>query len=315
VVYGFDALPNGEESYVDEAEFTIHGTCGTGGCKAGVDVAFVDLAGSGVAQLIVAASGTNEGDPAGIYRFDTALTGDHSLDDADASLTSSTWFGNHLTAWDSDGDGLAELVTRDASTVYHFGGPWSGPLELSDADAEWQAEDPLDDMGDWMAPASDLDGDGLEDLALGAEIRANGATERAGALYVLHGLLPSGPVADAPLKVYGTETGQAVGAVAVPGDYDGDGEGDLLIGAVGLVPGVRPGELLGYLGPLPAAATLGPADADFGLTGEANFDFFGSHAVPVDADGDARTDVVVAAQSHDGGRGRVYLFLGTALVP
>lgn len=78
----------------------------------------------------------------------------------------------------------------------------------------------------------DMDGSRSDDLLVGAEL-ADGSASDAGAAYLLYGplsetILPSG--ADAELQ--GQNAADYAGAaVAGVGDTDGDGKGDVLVGA------------------------------------------------------------------------------------
>jgi hypothetical protein len=131
-------------------------------------------------------------------------------------------------------------------------------------------------------------------------------------------LVPAGPLTDAssedlPYAFLGTEIGEGVGSSAASGDINADGAADLLVGAMGLPPSDRAGDLYLYLGPLsPGVRTA--ADADVAVRGESAYDMFGRDVETLDADGDALDDVVVSAQAWDD-RGKVYLIHGDDLVP
>jgi hypothetical protein len=275
-------------------------------------VAHLDLAGFGV-ELIVATRSADVDYPNAIFRFDPDLTGSHGVDDARATLTGRPILGQKLAGWDSDADGLAELVSSADYGVIHFPAPWIGDMAEEDADVVWSERDPIDQLADTIEVLDDLDGDGRSDLAITANT-FSAVAERAGAAYLVPGgPLTSMPAEDLPFQFLGAEVGEGVGSAATSGDYDGDGHPDLVIGAYGLLPGQHAGKILGYLGPLtPGVRTA--ADADFIVHGERVYDTFGAEAVTVDSDGDARDDLVVSAQNWDG-RGKVYLLLGQDLLP
>ncbi|NOY27062.1 MAG: hypothetical protein GXP62_14425, partial [Oligoflexia bacterium] len=99
--------------------------------------------------------------------------------------------GYHATtAGDVDGDGLADVVIGaaeadllavDSGAIYVLFGPATGHGSLADAPVRLSGEDADDRAGQSVASAGDADGDGLDDIFVGA----NGRNDQTGRIYFL----------------------------------------------------------------------------------------------------------------------------------
>ena len=94
------------------------------------------------------------------------------------------------------------------------------------ADQELSSPGSQDAFGYFLCGAGDLDGDGYGEVAVGA-YNTDTAT---GAVYV-YGGGPSGLDSDPRETLTGTDVGDYYGQVICPGDVDGDGVSDLVVGA------------------------------------------------------------------------------------
>lgn len=143
-------------------------------------------------------------------------------------------------AGDVDRDGVGDLAlslerTFARSEVRIVSGASSATLR----EALSRFDD--DDFGAALARIGDMDGDGFEDLAVGAP-GTFGTLINAGAAYVL-----SGADGGELLRVPGSVISERIGAaVAGGGDLDGDGRADVLVGAPRFHPAAPPGRVLAF---------------------------------------------------------------------
>ncbi|MCB9688098.1 MAG: FG-GAP repeat protein [Alphaproteobacteria bacterium] len=246
---------------------------------------------------------------------------DGPLVDVDATtlLRGPPGTGERVSAADVDADGHPDLVvTTDAGVGYVLGPVLPGEHALSDVlDGEWTSTGDSTLFGQWLEGLADVTGDGLPDLGFAdIEQEVRGAP-RAGAAWVVAGGDPRpGPVDGLPIRVEGTEVGEGVAYGMTSGDLDGDGEADLVLGAPGVYPGVHPGKVVVFRGPV-AEGTYTTGDADAVLYGESDWDLFGFSVLAADTTGDDRAELYVGAPGspRESGRGSVYLLPGGSVLP
>jgi len=187
---------------------------------------------------------------------------------------------------DSGTQGRAELLSGATGSVIH--------VLIGDA--------PFDYFGQDVCALGDVDGDSIEDFAVGAPGENDGGID-AGSVRVYSG--SSGALLH---EIQGTQTQGYLGmAVAGPGDLDGDGFGDLLVGAPGYdSTGVNAGAAFLYSGASGSLLWTG-VGPHFGAQ------YGGSVAGIDDLDFDGTPDFAVGAPSaKDGGiiKGGVFVYSG-----
>jgi len=235
---------------------------------------------------------------------------------------------------DVDGDGYGDFAISahsndeagtSAGQVYvMFGdpGPWPASLGLGSADASFHGEAAHDQAGYAVAGAGDVDGDGFDDIVVGAR-RNDEAGSNTGKTYLVMGgdtgWAMDTSLASADASFLGLAIEDEAGAtVAGPGDVDGDGYDDLLIGA----PDADDGDfsagstyviLGGDTGWLPSTSL---AQCDGFFVGEGSGDLAGEAlAGGGDFDADGLADFVIGAPESDeaaSNAGQAYLVLGRA---
>lgn len=207
-----------------------------------------DIDQDGADDLIVGAS---NGDCA--YLFYGPLTASTTAAMADATLSATSFnddFGQNVDLMgDFDGDGDGEAIamapradapsfTR-AGVLYVWSGTAAGALAADTADYAFtgaERSDGLVDNTGARAAVGDLDGDGLEEIAVGdADQRVN-SVNGAGLVYVVYGGSVAPGVHDISAvygaQRYGTSRDDRFGtAIANAADSNGDGYGDLVVAA------------------------------------------------------------------------------------
>jgi hypothetical protein len=225
-------------------------------------------------------------------------------------------------AGDVNGDDIPDLIVGApsydgiqgfAGRAYLFLGPFDGDRSAEDADATISAVNFGDNLGFSVASAGDTNGDGFDDLLIGARSNdANGI--QAGQAYLflgpIHGELR---VSDATAVISGEAFDELGRAVAGVGDLDHDGLADIAIGAP-LANGiaVSSGRVLVYYGPVSGALTT--ADADAVIDGITFNEMLGtSVAAAGDLNDDGTGDLVIGAPRpnlNGAGTGHAYVFYG-----
>ena len=224
--------------------------------------------------------------------------------------------GSADTAGDMNGDGRLDAIVGAVNAYSGFGAAYIVAMpavadgSLSDGLCTLVGEKEGDQAGISVAGAGDTDGDGFDDVIVGA-IHA-GAEEYAGAAYVVFGPVSgirSLSTADVTLRGENAYDGAGV-SVDGAGDMDGDGRADLLVGAPYIeLGGDLPGQAYLVLGGVTGELQLADADAIF--VGEETGDSAGSNVAGVgDVDQDGWSDVLIGAPDHSHNGGAAYLVRG-----
>ncbi|MBN1754951.1 FG-GAP repeat protein, partial [bacterium] len=249
---------------------------------------------------------------------DLIFTGRDSLDDFACHVDGNYDFNNDgypdifagavQAGWASSF--VPDSLVRPGEAILFFGGP-----ELLDniEDIVVNGENPMDFFGGTVTGIQDFNNDGYDDFAVGA-YHYSGIDTVAGRAYIYLG--GTSPSTEPFLYLNGYLVNETFGdVVADPGDINGDGYGDLAVGAsinrateehTGLI-------YIFYGGSVPDTIT------DIILTGEGEGDRFGWSLESLgDINGDGLPDIAVSAPNNDEAglnMGKVYVYLGFASGP
>jgi hypothetical protein len=234
-------------------------------------------------------------------------------------------------AGDVNGDGYADVIVGaqyyDAGQSFEgaafvFLGSANGIASGSPATAAAQLESDQAnaEFGVSVAGAGDVDGDGYDDVIVGAD-GYDGGHSNEGAAFLFLGSatgIASGSPLTAATQIEADQANARLGhRVAGAGDVNGDGHADVIVGARNYEAGQAiEGAAFVFLGSPSGVASGSPATAATQLEADQVFAQFGvSVAGAGDVNGDGYSDVIVGARFYDAGQsdeGAAFVFLGSA---
>ncbi|MHC4611657.1 MAG: integrin alpha, partial [Planctomycetota bacterium] len=335
IVLGPD-LPPYLDLATDEADVTVTGT----GVNSffGDSVAAGDINGDGVSDLIVGA--TFDAGTASIpqpvrggatYAFFGREQWPSALEagDADVAIYGAEEFdelGDFVASGDINGDGFDDILmtaeaadgpdnARSAAGEVHVilgGGDVRGTVTIAaeEQDLTVYGADEHDALGFSLA-AGDLNGDGIEDLVMGARLRdgSDDGIRHAGQVYVLYGrseMPGSVDLSDPPAFVaviHGQDRSDQLGGSEAVADFDGDRRKELVM-ATGFADAKgRSNAGAVYITEAPEAGgsvSVASAVLKTLVYGASEGDRLGSNVATADFDGDGYPELIVVAEGASG---------------
>ena len=201
-----------------------------------------DVDGDGIGDLLAAAAfADRHGTDRGLVHLVLGpFEGSTDLADSEATLLGEApgdYAGMDIALADVDGDGRADPIvgaqgspSELTGAVYVLLGGATGIQDLGDSTLIVRGERPGWVFG-WGVAADDIDNDGKAELLLGA-LGASVDDESPGIAYLFDNVTTgSWTTADADARLLGETHGSYTGLGVAMGDLDGDGWGDLIVGA------------------------------------------------------------------------------------
>ena len=248
--------------------------------------------------------------------------------------------GSAVAYGDINGDGYMDIIIGapyadppggdNAGETYVIFGSSSPPstfdLNTESADITVKGGDDANDYSGWAVASGDVNGDGYDDLIIGANEANPPGAYNAGTTYVIFGSSNPPQTIDlnsqpADITVYGADIYDMSGSAVASGDVNGDGYDDIIIGApwANKLGGICAGATYIVLGAdftTPVVIDLSTDQADITVYGDDVYDNLGQAVSSGDINADSVDDIIIGASGANppGGdhAGKNYVLFGNS---
>jgi hypothetical protein len=224
-----------------------------------------------------------------------------------------------IASGDVNGDGFADVILGNSQAAYNGAGSGSvyvvygratpGDVDLTALGSGGFRLDgaaPNDYFGEGVAVVGDMTGDGRPEIVASALYAGNNGRKASGSVYVIFGAassagFPLSQIGAYGFRIDGAAAGDGIDTVAGGGDVNGDGRGDVIIGAPAASRNGKDSSGMAYVVFGKGRDSTAPVDlaalgsSGFAMEGLAPFDYLGTSVAAGDVNGDGLTDVVVGA--------------------
>ena len=227
-------------------------------------------------------------------------------------------FGFSTAAGDVNGDGFADVLVGAYNTsaedrisvgkVYLYSGRGTllGNVGNTRSNASFEGIKPFDEAG-FAVAVGEVNGDRFADVIIGAP----GVNKKTGAVYIFSGnqaLLGEMSLRNAWMTLDGQRSGDRAGAALAVGDVNGDGVGDIIVGAPGA--GNKSGSVYVITGGMGISGARNLSNANAIYFGSGKGDEAGTSVAVGDMNGDETGDIIIGAPMTNEGAGSIFVVLG-----
>jgi hypothetical protein len=282
-----------------------------------------DVNGDGYGDVVVGANGydNDEIDEGAAFVYHGSAAGISTTADAMVESDQATaYLGYNVSgAGDVNGDGYADIIVgshyydngqsnEGAAFVYH--GSAAGINTTADAMVE--SDQVNAELGMSVSGAGDVNGDGYGDVIVGAHNYDNGQNDE-GAAFVYHGSATGINIAANAMVESNQADARLGSSVSGAGDANGDGFGDVIVGAFQFDNGQsNEGAAFVYHG---SAAGINPTADTMVESDQANASLGVRVSGAGDVNGDGYADIIVGAHNYDNGQndeGAAFVYYGNS---